>query len=132
MAIFAFAYDRDIGVDIEYISDNLEFMGIAESNFSSSEFSALLNISDSMRKEAFFHYWTCKEAYIKAIGLGLSCPMEKIEISPFLDDPVTLLESDPGNENHGRWQLKTINCDPEYAAAVVVEGKDWEMKLYCW
>jgi 4'-phosphopantetheinyl transferase len=73
LALFAFAWQRDLGVDVEYIKPDFGTMDIAESTFSLHEFAALRALSPDQQTDAFFNCWTRKEAYIKAIGEGLSC-----------------------------------------------------------
>lgn len=131
-ALFGIAYNRDVGVDLEFISDNMDYMCIAENNFSRNEYFALHELPMDMKKEAFFRYWTCKEAFLKAVGLGLSLPLDKVEVSPFPDDIVTLLGAEHSYDERREWKLRYVGCEHGYAAAVVAEGKDWDIQVYQW
>lgn len=131
-ALIGLAYKREIGVDIEFMCNDFDFMKIAETYFTPREYSCLLKSPDYMKKETFFRYWTYKEAFMKATGIGLSLPMNKVEVSTFPDQPITLLESDQRNGYSRKWNLMHIGCDPEYTAAVAVEGGDWDLKYFRW
>lgn len=67
--------DREIGCDIQLITDNRE--SIAHRFFHPNEISYLNSISDEDRRRiAFFRIWTIKESYVKLDGRGLSCPFD--------------------------------------------------------
>lgn len=68
MILVAFSRDAKIGVDIQEIIDCSEYLEIARSFFEPEE---VKNIEESNSKELFFQYWSAKEAYLKAIGVGL-------------------------------------------------------------
>lgn len=59
-----------IGVDIEWVQKDLDEDAIAKSFFSTDEYCAYIQYKVSHRK-AFYHFWTAKEAVIKALGKGL-------------------------------------------------------------
>lgn len=65
---------RDIGVDVEYIHRPLVH-DIADRFFSPQEVADLRALPRSEQPVVFFDYWTLKEAYIKARGLGLALPL---------------------------------------------------------
>lgn len=75
MILVAFSRDAKIGVDIQEIIDCSEYLEIARSFFEPEE---VKNIEESNSKELFFQYWSAKEAYLKAIGVGLLKGMGKI------------------------------------------------------
>jgi 4'-phosphopantetheinyl transferase len=98
LVVCAVAMRRAVGVDVEDRSRPLRCMSVAERFFSSVEVDALHALPEAERHSAFFTFWTLKEAYIKARGLGLSMPLEKfsfaldggegpaISFAPGLDD----------------------------------------------
>ena len=81
LALYGFTRDRSIGVDIELMRDIPEMNQIAERFFSISENAVFRSLPETMRTEAFFNCWTRKEGFIKAIGKGLSQPMDKFDVS---------------------------------------------------
>ena len=75
LALFAFSRDREIGVDVERIRDDISDEEISERFFSASECARLRAVPSHLRVQEFLRYWTCKEAYIKARGEGLHIPL---------------------------------------------------------
>lgn len=71
----AVAIGREVGVDVEYIGRRLVHENIPERFFSTREVSALRALPLEKQTMVFFDYWTLKEAYIKARGLGLALPL---------------------------------------------------------
>ena len=75
LIICAVMLSDEIGCDVEMVNRNCSFLSIAEDYFSQQEFSDLLNTPEKEQRSRFFDYWTLKESYIKARGLGLSIPL---------------------------------------------------------
>lgn len=75
---FAFSYSYQVGVDVEHINRNMDIEGLADRYFTKRETAHILSSADSFSE--FFHIWTLKEAYIKAVGHGLSIPLNSFEI----------------------------------------------------
>lgn len=74
---------EQIGIDAEWTGrTGLEF-GIAQRYFNLSEWTDLRETASAHRARRFFQYWTVKEAYAKARGLGLSLPLDAIEVLSF-------------------------------------------------
>jgi 4'-phosphopantetheinyl transferase len=118
MAVFAFTRRRRIGVDIENLRSDFRVDEIAERFFSPAERAGLSNIPLSQRHEIFFRIWTQKEAYIKALGEGLSHPLHQFDVS--LGD-AALMATRPDPSEAQRWHLQSLNIAPGFAAAVAVE-----------
>lgn len=129
LALYAFNLNRDVGVDIEYISEDLTSDEIARRFFSTTEVACLRQLSASARHEAFFRCWTLKEAFLKAQGMGLSLPLDQFDVAFTEDSPMVLRTRWDENEA-ARWTLRAIEVGPGYVGAVAVEGHDW--RLRCW
>jgi 4'-phosphopantetheinyl transferase len=71
----AVAVDSDVGIDVED-AERPAPMEVAESNFAQDELATLMALPASERSRRFFVYWTLKEAYLKARGLGLHVPLD--------------------------------------------------------
>src|SRR5271169_5464603 len=71
MAVYAFAADHELGVDIEWLRSEIACEEIATRYFSIRERQELLALSPPERVQGFFNAWTRKESYIKAHGKGL-------------------------------------------------------------
>jgi 4'-phosphopantetheinyl transferase len=128
LALFAFTLRRDLGVDIERIKQDFGTTEIAERFFSASEVKTLRTVREALQAEAFFNCWTRKEAYIKAIGEGLSCPLDKFDVTLAPGEPAKLLETRVEGLPASDWSMLSLNVGPGFKAAMVVEGHDWELK----
>ena len=125
LAIYAFTRGRKIGVDIEYLRVISDIEQIASEFFSANEIATLHALPASQRQQAFFNCWTRKEAYIKAIGKGLSQPLDQFEVSLASTDPVNLLHVEGAPNEVSRWSLNALTPAPGYVAALAVEGHNW-------
>lgn len=131
LALYAFNLDRQIGLDIEYVKDDIGCEEIAEQFFSIREIAMLRALPSRQRAEGFFNCWTRKEAYVKAKGEGLSLPLTEFDVSLAPGEPAMLLSA--GNpEESSRWNLKELAPWTGYAAAVAVEGANWNLECWSW
>jgi 4'-phosphopantetheinyl transferase len=122
VALFALARDIEVGVDVERVRADVDVEQIAESFFASGERDALRRLAPDLRVRAFFTCWTRKEAYVKALGVGLSLPLNSFDVAPGLDGgPVPEHWSISGP--CGEWSLRDVEVEAGYAAAIAVEGR---------
>jgi 4'-phosphopantetheinyl transferase len=126
MALFAFAKDQEVGVDIEFIEKEFRGMEIASHFFSKDEITALAKLPPNRIDEAFFGCWTRKEAYVKAHGRGLSTPLGSFTVE-FTKNRQVLQD-----ESGGRWSCYALEVAPGFASAVVAEGENWDVKYWEW
>jgi 4'-phosphopantetheinyl transferase len=75
LIICAVTLNDDIGCDVEDTSRSNDVLAIAERYFSKQEASELFSLPHEKQRDRFFDYWTLKESYIKAWGLGLAIPL---------------------------------------------------------
>jgi 4'-phosphopantetheinyl transferase len=136
LALVAFAYDREIGVDVELVRPDLPVFEIAEVSFSESELAALRSLPDHLQTAGFYNCWTRKEAYIKARGEGLSFPLKQFDVSLTPRDPARLLSVRDDLLSAGvdvaevdRWTLHELAVGDGYAGALCCEGP--KAKVVC-
>jgi len=108
----AFTRGLPIGIDAEIVEPLRANSGIAERFFSVPEIEYLSKVEPAKYDRAFFQFWTLKEAYIKARGLGMSLPLKHFDMRlPRVgDQAITIgfapeLEDDPS-----QWQFHS--CEP--------------------
>lgn len=127
LALYGVSRGREIGVDVEKIRTDWDFMKMAERFFSPSEVHALKSLPEDQRILGFFNCWTRKEAYFKAKqGLPSSAP-GRFEVSLAPGEPAALLShrEEPGEVD--RWYLEDLDVGPGYVGAVAVEGREVEV-----
>lgn len=73
--------DADVGCDIERIDPALDWQPLAEAFFTGAECAALAVLPPDAGRRAFFACWARKEAFVKALGLGLSYPLDAFDVS---------------------------------------------------
>jgi 4'-phosphopantetheinyl transferase len=128
LALCAFALGREVGIDVEFAT-SVEVDELARAGFlSEGEERQLRSLQGRQRQEALLRCWTRKEAYLKAIGEGMSAPLAEIEVSVVPGAP-GLLRTPQGEEETGRWSLIDLTPAPGYTACLAVEGGG---TLVCW
>jgi 4'-phosphopantetheinyl transferase len=128
LALYAFARHRELGIDVEYIRPLEDYEQIAERFFSASETEALQALAPPERLEAFFRCWTRKEAFIKALGVGMRHPLHAFSVSLEPGDQTERLTLLPTPDQADRWTLRALSPAPGYVAALVGERRDWRLQ----
>ncbi|MBA3915977.1 MAG: 4'-phosphopantetheinyl transferase superfamily protein, partial [Acidobacteriales bacterium] len=121
MILVAVASDRRVGVDIERVRSDFDVVQIAERFFSPAEHAALRKVPLPGKAEAFFRCWTRKEAFIKALGEGLSHPLHQFDVGLDGTEPIPL-STRPDPQEARRWSLWSLPAAAGYVAAVAVEN----------
>jgi len=85
LIICAVTLTDDIGCDVENTTRSNDVLAVADRYFSPSETQELFSLPIEQQRQRFFDYWTLKESYIKAWGLGLAIPLRDFtfNIAPF-------------------------------------------------
>ncbi len=78
--LLAFAWDQEVGVDAERLRGDFVPEELAAQVFSPREQAALCRVPSAKRHAAFLSLWTAKEAYVKALGMGLSFPLTQLTL----------------------------------------------------
>jgi 4'-phosphopantetheinyl transferase len=118
--LLAVASGREVGADIEAMRKNVEFDQLAERFFSEHERDTLRRLPPEKKVPAFYRCWTSKEAFLKALGIGLSRSLSSFDVA--LVGPAGLLATRPDPAEARLWSLFEHEAAAGYAAAVAVEG----------
>lgn len=128
IALCALGYERAVGIDIEKVRPIERLDGMMKRTLLAKEQHQVeLQAAPS---HAFLQRWTCKEAYLKAIGLGLTQSMQTVEVQI---DPPKLLQV-PEDCADG-WYLHLMDLPTGYVGALVIAGKavvtqhQWQHRL---
>lgn len=132
VVLYAFGYGRELGVDVEFIKPDFDYLGVAEGFFSESERAALHSLPIVDQPQGFFNCWTRKEAYIKAHGEGLSLPLDQFDVTLRPGEAAKLLATRPDPTEASQWHLQALPMPLGYAAALAVEGDtEWKLRAFC-
>ena len=128
VALLAVTLDAELGVDVEHIRADFASEDIARRFFSRAEVETFNALPKEEQVAAFFRCWTRKEAYIKAIGKGLSQALDAFDVTlaPGAAPELTRAEDD----DVSRWLLRDIHVGEGYAGALVVERPVAEVRLF--
>jgi 4'-phosphopantetheinyl transferase len=108
LALFAVSRGRELGIDLEYVQAHLADDQIAERFFSPREVALLRGLPKDVQREAFFIFWTRKEAFIKATGKGVSLPLDQFEVSLVPGKPI-VLSANGTHQEASRWSLQALD-----------------------
>ena len=132
MALLAFTQGRELGVDIEQIRPLEDAAAIAKMNFSAKEVAEYTAVPDTQKPLAFYNCWTRKEAFIKAIGEGLTCPLDSFDVTLIPGEPAQLLQVKGSAAEANKWRLQSLNPVEGYVGAIIATGQDWQLNCWQW
>ncbi len=139
MALYALAWGRPVGIDLEYIQardegtnsvTNHSLERLVARFFSPLEQKAFEELPLAQRTLAFFKCWTRKEAYMKARGQGFTLPLQQFTVSVAPNESARLLSDNHDPQAVANWTLQDLEPGYGYVAAVAAPGSDW--RLACW
>ena len=128
--LLGFCRDADLGVDIEQIRLPRRADRVAHRFFAPAEYAAFAAAPPEQQAEVFFNCWTRKEAYIKATGEGLACPLHQFEVSLGVGETAVLHSIRGSAELAAAWSLYSLTPFPGYRGAALVAGQGWQVVCY--
>ncbi len=127
LAMYAFARDVRVGVDVEWLRPMPQALNIARRFFTADEAQLLHESSDP--GNAFLRMWTRKEAVIKAVGTGLAMPLDEFDVSSAGDSGVWRTVRVPAQPDID-WAVRDVPTAPNYRAALTVEGAALDVSFW--
>ena len=125
-ALIGVAMDREIGVDIERQRHLEDMNAMARSIFSCEEMAQWTKLPEADRNTAFYRVWTRKEAYLKAIGLGLYRNLQDVTVPLAIeltgDSAQPCLVRDQANTQE-TWSVRDVPVMTGYSAALCCRGE---------
>jgi 4'-phosphopantetheinyl transferase len=119
LAACAVTGDRDVGIDVEFLDRRLAH-DIAARFFAPREVADLEAMPVHERERRFFDYWTLKEAYIKARGLGLALPLRHFAFVLKPPAPPVITFDEAIHDEPDSWQFVQASPTPAYRLALAV------------
>lgn len=121
-AAFAFSSNCAVGVDVEQVRALPGLQTIMRRVLCAEEAAELMLLSECDRERGFFCCWTRKEAYAKAIGMGLLAGFDQFRVAPHPDRPARMIHADFDGATAAAWAIDDLPMPPGYAGAVAYPG----------
>ncbi len=119
----AITLNLPVGIDIEYsLKENKNKLGIAKRFFAEEEYRQLSALPSEQQDLAFFELWTRKEAFVKALGEGLSFPLNEFVVS-VKPEPVYLKYIRNDSITARQWTLHELQLPDNYVGTIAVESQ---------
>jgi 4'-phosphopantetheinyl transferase len=128
-ALLAVTAGGALGVDLECHDRKTDVLALAERYFFGSEYSAILHAPEAERAATFFHFWTAKEAVIKAQGTGLSAPLDAFRVELGLRSGWSAVETFDTSSIDAGWFVTALPCEAGWSGAVVAKGNAGRIRL---
>jgi 4'-phosphopantetheinyl transferase len=120
LAFVAISARKSVGIDAEILRTDIVWEEISSRFFARVEADEIRSLAPEWRNAAFFACWTRKEAYLKAIGIGLHAALDKFQMSVQPDDP-RLLWVEGNSDEPRRWSIHDLT-EPDVAVALAVKS----------
>lgn len=118
LALYAFARQGELGIDVERLNPECNAEQIAAHFFTPNEVAEIRREAEGERHRRFFDFWTRKEAYIKARAKGLSIPLNEFEVL--------------ARDTIGTWAVQTLEPGAGFAAALVTAIRPRRIRCFDW
>ena len=123
LALVAVADGAPVGVDVERLRIVPRASQLARRYFHEAEIADLETVNGlEPESQAFLRCWSCKEAFVKALGEGLTRPLNTFAVAALTTDPARLLWDGRDPTSPAKWGIADIDVGPEYTAAVAARA----------
>lgn len=133
LALFIFALNCPVGIDLEFIREDFDYVDIAKKFFAESEVESLFALPLHQQLQAFFNCWSRKEAFIKAIGTGMFTSLDKFSVEVFWqkNGPVRLTAAMDNVVLHPQaWSIEALDPADKYAGAFAARLSTYNVSFY--
>ena len=130
LILYGLALHEALGVDVERINPDFGTREIAERFFSPHEIEELRGLPVDQQVLGFFNCWTRKEAFIKALGRGLSVPLDSFDVTLAPAEPSRLLATREDSRVRDSWKLYSTEPAPGYVGAICAGGRVRRLRFF--
>lgn len=134
LALVALCREAEVGADLERLRPMPDGLDIAERFFSAAERQALAAQPPEERDRAFFRCWTRKEAYLKAVGDGITAPLDAFDVTLGPGEPPRMLSIDGDPARAAAWALVHVEPAAGYLGALALPARPegWRLRGWRW
>lgn len=117
--VLAVAWCCQLGIDIEFHQPRVNVQGLVDRCFGEAEIGYWQTLSDADKTPAFYRFWTRKEAFVKATGLGITLGLNRCIINPQLPSGFLSVPEICGVAS--AWRIYDLDVGQGACAALVVD-----------
>lgn len=122
----------ELGLDLERIRPDGDRDLIVSREFSAEEQGWFHAAPETHRAVAFCEIWTCKEAYLKGKGIGLTAPLRRFSISFDRGRQPRLAWSEIDSLDPQRWLLHRLVIEPGFIGCLALRGESLALHMAPW
>ena len=124
LALLAVTSSGPVGIDVEQVKSLPSIDAVVERFFSAAERLTFSTLSaDEERLKAFYACWTRKEAYLKALGCGISKPTNTFDVTLLENSEPEIVAIDGDKKAADDWLLFDLQVVPGYVGALAIQTK---------
>jgi 4'-phosphopantetheinyl transferase len=127
LALLAVTVGEDLGVDVEQHLGRRADRESAERFFAEKEVRDLVTLTGDRYVAGFFKCWTSKEAFVKALGCGLSVDLDRFAVCVSPETPAALVWADPDLTDSDQWSLTRFAPAKGYSAALATRARGYRV-----
>ncbi len=127
LAAAAVSWQCQPGIDIELVTP-IE-PDVATHHFSRVELTALAALEGDEWLAGFYRCWTRKEAYVKALGVGIGVDLTAFDVSLAANEPAAILRIGADASAHNAWKMQALDIAPGYIGAVTAKTNGRQLQL---
>jgi 4'-phosphopantetheinyl transferase len=133
LALLAVARDREVGIDLERVRPLEDASELAAHFCSQRENAEFQSLPPAEREAAFFRLWTCKEAWLKAVGDGIGTSLDKVEVAFATGETARYMNLPGGLATPAQdWNLLELTPVFGFVAALAITGPATHVGCWQW
>jgi 4'-phosphopantetheinyl transferase len=128
--LIGIAVEGRVGVDVEVRKEVGDAMDLARRYFSQEEHAALAALPAEERSAAFLRVWTRKESLLKALGIGLSMPLDRVSMEVHAARGNLFKSCRIDSLDPRQWCVRSARVHDDLEAAVALDQENFTCRLY--
>jgi len=116
-----------LGVDVECYKPRNTWEGLVKKCFAPEEADFWYSLDKAERNDAFYQFWVKKEAFVKAVGKGITLGLDQCVVNP--DDLRSFLRVPKLAGLADKWQIYALNLAENEFGAVVCDRHNMRLRV---
>ena len=125
--LVAVAWNCRVGVDVEHYKSRVNLIGLVNKCFAEAEMSYWNQLPDNEKNQAFYRFWTRKEAFVKATGHGIVLGLDQCVVNP--EKPVEFISVPMQCGKASIWSIQDLELGEGACGAIVSDKKLKDISL---